>query len=62
MSFLKLTPEIKKRVEAFLQFELSVDGSSIMEKYNLKGAAIGEKIAEIENKNFLNVLDGVMKG
>ena len=44
-------------VEAFIKFKPSVNGDEIMKEFGIKGRAVGEKIKELETKNFINILN-----
>jgi hypothetical protein len=43
-------------IETFLNFQLSVSGNEVMTNFGITGKAVGDKIAELEAKNFLNML------
>lgn len=52
MTFAKLNGLDVKLIQALLSFNLTVSGDKVMRDFGLKGAAVGEKIKELEINNF----------
>jgi len=52
LEFAKFQGLDEKLVRNILNFRLSVNGNEVMDKYNLKGGDLGNKIKELEINNF----------
>lgn len=47
---------LKKLTNAFIKYDLSINGNDIMKEFGIKGQEVGEKIKELENEIFKKLI------